>query len=293
MMKRRIFSLVIVVVMIFMCLSVFVNRASADGDGSSTRGPNMGAGPMPPLTPKQKAIYNKKEADFQKWLSKQPKDVDPLDIPLKTNKNVLSPLTTESGHISIPLRTQEKYYWCGPASAQEVLDYDWGYLSTKSKYSQSFLADKMGTNSTDGTYVYKLTNALNQYEYSSFLWVYYQISSDETTAANDLYLKTKEDISGYEGLVYHTNTYPYYGYDVWGERYGLVGYFDPYSKAGHSTGHYVVGYGYIQEDSGKHRVSYLDSYDGNYGWGTILGRHTIDARNMATCVIYNAQYIIY
>ncbi len=212
---------------------------------------------------------------------------------LKPNNATTFQTTNESREISIPLRMQERSYWCGPASAQEVLDYDWGYLSTVSKYSQSFLANAMGTNSTNGTYVYRLKNALNQYRHSNFYWDYHQLPSDETSAAIDLYNKTKYDIDSYEGSVYHTKTYPFYGYDAWGERYGLIGYYDKYSRDYHVAFHYVVGYGYIEENTGRHRVMYLDSNNSNYGWGTPLGRHTVDARNMAECVINNAGYIIW
>jgi len=291
---RVVLVLLVLLAFSLISVSVFISQTYGGGDTPSVRGPNMGAGPMPSLTPEQKAIRDKKEADFQEWLSKQPKDINPLDVPSGTNQNSVTPLSIESGYISMPLRIQQRTYWCGPASGQEVLDYDWGYLSTVSKYSQSFLATQMGTTEGDGTYVYKLTNVLNQYKYNSnFYWIYYLISSDETTAANQIYSSAKYDVSSYEGLIYHTNTYPFYGTDSWGERYGLIGYFNPNGTNGHSTGHYVAGYGYSQDSSGRHRVYYLDSNDSNYGWGSTKGAHSVDARNMATCVIYNAQYIIY
>jgi len=294
--KRNHFLISIILIIVFIGISSFgliTNNVYA-GDGiNSPSIPNKGAGPFPPLTLKQKILLNKKLLRYQKWLKMQPKDIDPLDIPLSNLKLNSTLSDIESGEISIPLRRQERYYWCGPASAQEILDYDWGYLSTVSKYSQSFLASKMGTNSTNGTYVYKLTNVLNQYKRSNFLWVYQQISSDETNASNDLYLKTKSDVSDYEGIVYHTNTYPYYGKDVWGERYGLIGYYDPYGYSYHRTYHYVVGYGYLERSNGEHMVKYLDTNSANYGFGNPFGRHTVDARNMATCVIYNARYIIW
>jgi hypothetical protein len=293
-MKQILRVVLVLLVLVSIFASAFNSRTYAAADTSSAGGPNVGAGPMPSLTPEQKAVRNKKEADFQKWLSIQPKDINPLDIPSVTNQNDVSPLSAESGYISIPLRIQQQTYWCGPASAQEVLDYDWSYLSSESKYSQSTLASNMGTDTT-GTYVYKVTNALNQYKYNpNFNWIYYLISSDETTAADTIYSFQKYDVSNYEGMIYHTVTYPYYGFDSWGERYGLIGYFNPSTTTEfYNYGHYVAGYGYSQDSSGRHKVSYLDSYQQNFGWGATQGAHSVDTRNMATCVIYNAQYVIY
>ncbi len=292
-MKNKMLVLVIISLLLI-GLAPFGGLVKA-GEGYGLDNPNFQKGPQPfvPLTAKEKKLKEEKLQKYREWLSKQPEDINPLDIPLKTNRYSVSSLSIEEGEISIPVRTQERSYWCGPAAAQEVLDYDWGYLSTVSKYSQSFLADEMGTSATEGTYVYKLTNALNQYKQSSFYWTYTQVSSDETNAANEIYNKTKGDISDYEGLIYHVDTYPCYGYDTWGERHGLIGYYDPYSQAGHSTGHYVVGCGYIQYNSGKHSIRYIDSNSYNYGWGSPLGRHTVSARVMATCVIGNQRYIIW
>lgn len=295
-MKQILRVVLVLFVLVSIFASAFINGTYAAADTSSAGGPNMGAGPMPPLTPEQKAVRNKKEADFQKWLSIQPKDINPLDIPSATNQNGISPLSIESGYIAIPLRIQEKTYWCGPASAQEVLDYDWGYVYwyAQSKYSQYDLSIDMLTDLT-GTDVYMLTNTLNEYKKSpNFNWIHYPISSDETTAADTIYSFQKYDVSNYEGMIYHTVTYPYYGFDSWGERYGLIGYFNPSTTTEfYNYGHYVAGYGYSQDSSGRHKVSYLDSYQQNFGWGATQGAHSVDTRNMATCVIYNAQYVIY
>lgn len=260
--------------------------------------------PFKPLTPAEKKLVAKKMQKFRNWLSKQKKDIDPLDIPLKRNQNsIASSSVKEEGEISIPVRRQENAYYCGPASAQEVLDYNWygpWWVYFSSKYSQKELADDM--HFSNATYYVYLRNELNNKQKdASFLWISTQVAAGETDAANEVYTYTKGDISSNEGLIFLVNTYPKYGYDVWGERYGLIGYYNPQGREGHSTGHYVVGYGYTQYNNGKHFVKYVDSnygtYDRHYGkyWGIPLGKHEIDARNMGTCVIGkdDRNYIIW
>ncbi|MEF3244857.1 MAG: hypothetical protein K6343_02585 [Caldisericaceae bacterium] len=169
-------------------------------------------------------------------------------------------------------------------------------IGSSNCYTQSYFADYMGTNLTNGTYVYRLKNALNELKNpnKASYWVYTKLPSNETDAANALYSYVKSDVTNYDqALAFHTDTWLQAGKDVWGEAYGLVGYRDPQTgQAGVSLGHYVTGYGYRLYSDGKHTILYADSWNHDYGWGNCLGYHEVDARNMATCINGNAGYII-
>ncbi len=296
----------------------FQNATAWDGQPVGLDNPNFQLNqpyvPYSKLSSKDRAKIKEKLQKFNEWLKKQ-KDIDSLDTPLK---NFSGSSVIKSGEINIPLRKMEEAWYCGPATCQEVLDYNWGYLYDRSKYSQSELADDMGTTEENGTWYPNLTQELNNKQRPySFYWIYSKAPNDETREANNVYNYTRWDIDGNEGLIYLVNTYPHqpgdtnppqksYFYDAWGERYGLVGYYNPNdgdpssSKQFHATGHFVTGYGYLEYSSGRHCVMYLDSNDHSYKFGnnTFInpyGRHVIDARNMATCVIgrNGTNYIIW
>lgn len=241
---------------------------------------------------------------FKEWLSKQQKiDIKNFDMPLLNNNSSkdLSTLSiTESVSLPIYYRMQEKDYYCGPATAQVILNYDYGYPSNMDAMSQDYLATKMGTNSTQGTFVYRLTDALNELKNTNknptAYWIHTLLPSNETDAANSLYNYLRYDVTtnaSKQALAFHTDTWPQSGKDVWGEAYGLIGYRKPDGTTGHSTGHYVTGHGYCLYSDGKHTVFYADSWNHDYGWGNCLGYHELDARNMATCINGNAGYIIW
>jgi len=264
----------------------------------------MGPQPTPPLSPKDRKLRAAKLKRFNKWLATQPK-INPktYDRPLTNNDSLkVSPTylrIIEKGVLSVIARKQEKWYYCGPATAQMILSYDWG-MGERDRYSQKYLADYMYTSPSDGTYVYRLRNALNElkdpYKNPTAYWVYEYLPSDETDAANTLYSHLKYDITNgpvKQALAFHTNTWPKRGRDVWGKAYGLIGYRSSDGTSGHSTGHYVTGYGYCQYSTGRHTVWYIDSNDSNYGYGNCFGYHEVDTRNMATCVNGNAHYIIW
>ena len=73
--------------------------------------------------------------------------------------------------LSVTAYEQEKSYWCGPANIKQVIQYINGSSSSQSTYASS-----MGTNSTDGTYVYKMVNELNKRQ-SDFKYAYKYVSS--------------------------------------------------------------------------------------------------------------------
>ncbi len=271
-------------------------KNNSEGEGLLSSSFQSGPQPMPPLSPQDRMIRDIKERKLQEMLSKEP-DPNPFDVPT-VNDNVSSQnsiTTTESGILNIPLRQQQNSYYCGPATTQELLDYDWGYLSTQSKYSQDELAQSTPHHlytTTDGTMVYRITDALNYLRNPSKSplsdWVSEYLSQDETTAANRIYDCVKEAVSTENhGVVYRVNTCPKPGQkDVWDEYYGLTGYFDPLDPTHNywSTIHYVAGRGYTTYSNGRHRITYLDSWNHAYPWGNPYGYHIIDTRNVATCV---------
>lgn len=302
--KVLIFSLVVAVFMMSVLLPLRAINAGGENEGLNNPNFQKGPQPFPPLTAEEKRLEEEKLQRYREWLSKQPKeDAKNFDTPISNNSSSKDPSIlsiTESDSLPIYYRVQEENYYCGPATAQVILNYDWGYPSNMDAISQSYLADYMDTNPTDGTYVYRLTNALNELKNPNknptAYWIYTLLPSNETDAANALYTYLQNDVTNNaskQGLAFHTDTWPQSGTDVWGEAYGLIGYRDPAGTTGHSTGHYVTGYGYCLYSDGKHTVSYADSWDHDYGWGNCLGYHEVDARNMATCINGNAGYIIW
>ncbi|NCO28092.1 MAG: hypothetical protein COS15_03940 [Caldiserica bacterium CG02_land_8_20_14_3_00_36_38] len=303
--KVLIFSLVVTVFMTSVLLPL--RAINADGENEGLNNPNFqkGSQPFPSLTAEEERLEEEKLQRYREWLSKQPKiDIKNFDMPISNDDSSKEPSIlsiTEYGSLTIYYRVQETSYYCGPATAQVILNYDWGMIGSSNYYTQSYLANYMGTNSTDGTYVYRLKNALNELKNPNknptAYWIYTLLPSNETDAANYLYTYLQNDITyntTKQALAFHTNTYPKYGYDAWGERYGLIGYYNPSnSYEYHSTGHYVTGYGYVLYSDGRHRVKYADSWNHDYGWENCLGYHELDARNMATCINGNAGYLIW
>jgi hypothetical protein len=254
-----------------------------------------GRQPVPPRLPEERTNYDRRERSVEEIRMADP---NPTDRPTTTDiaqGNTLDSVP-ESGILGVPLRQQEYVYYCGPASAQELLDYEWGYTGSSSKYSQSTLATYMQTDPVNGTYVYKVTDGLNYYKDPNksplSTWNSGYIYSDETTTATTLYDDTKQAVSQENhGVVYRVNTCPLPGQsDVWGEPYGLVGYYDSGSGNYSSLIHYVAGRGYTTYSNGRHRVTYLDSYNHAYAWGNPYGYQILDTRNMASCVNAAGSY---
>jgi hypothetical protein len=267
-----------------------INAASAN-DKSVLRG-QEGRQPIPPRLPGERTAYDRAERSIAEMRITDP-DPNPTDRPMVVDdaEESVADSIPESGILSVPLRQQQYSYYCGPASAQELLDYEWGYLGTDSQYSQGTLATFMQTN-TDGTYVYQVTAGLNNYRKADKIplstWSSGYVYADETTTANSIYDYAKQAVSDENhGVVYRVNTCPSPGQsDSWGELYGLVGYYDPSNPTGNysSLTHYVAGRGYTTYSNGRHRVTYLDTYSHAYAWGNPYGYQILDTRNMATCV---------
>lgn len=177
----------------------------------------------------------------------------------------ISPKTGEQKTLNIIGRVQETSYWCGPASAQIVIRY-----LTGKYYSQSTLAASMYTNSTSGTYVYRLVNTLNYYVGAG---TYNYIGTWQTSFSWGLSSSLQD---GYP-VIAHTIANNY-----------LVGY----GNATRRIGHYVTCYGYSmgwQGSTSTNDVSYFDTYNGMPG---TYGRHTISIPDMQAAINENAGYYI-
>ncbi|HHY83814.1 MAG TPA: hypothetical protein GX505_14215 [Clostridiales bacterium] len=252
-------------------------------------------------TPEQNAIQQERMAEYETWLATQQDKTLLSDTPRENNG--FHTMAVEDYQIAIPLRRQERNYWCGPASAQELLDYDWGYTGATSKYSQSFLADAIGTTSSSGSYVYKIRNALNAYkkaETSPWAWRTIEEDPNPVETQNEaltIYNTTKQDALSGKGIIYRTRSDPFgktYKTDVWGIRYGLVAYVNPDGYGSYEAYHYIVGYRAATQANGMHGTGYLDSFDAQLPYGNPYGRHFTSSRNIAACTKANDEgYIIY
>lgn len=130
---------------------------------------------------------------------------------------------------------QENNYYCGPASVKQSLNFIIGDNATA---SQSYYASNMGTNSTEGTYVYKIAEELDKHQ-----------------SVNDY---------GWREILNGTDTLwnPVY-YDIQTAQVPMIARVDT-SKLevynGIQLTHYVTVYGY--NTTGSKSIAYLDSYDG-------------------------------
>lgn len=153
--------------------------------------------------------------------------------------NNIGIMSSGSNSLSVPLYLQEQYYYCGPASTQMVLKYVTGV-----KYSQSTLASSNNLNTTtNGTYVYKVTEVLNKYITTG---QYQHVLTSRYAFGNSLIYS----IDGNRPVICHVN--PQY----------LPNY------TGTATGHYLVSKGYSWGWSGSNYYStvyYNDSNDDHYG----------------------------
>lgn len=202
-------------------------------------------------------------------------------------ENLVFPLSTDSRTLSIPTYQQEKSYWCGPANIKQVIQYING-----SSESQSTYASSMGTNSSDGTLVYKMANELNNRQ-SVHTYSYTKISSNsKQTLATNIVMNT--DLG--RPCIFHSRTQYLYMYN------------------GNSLGHYLTcrGYnfsGFETASIGDNKYStvsnivspnassldgtvyYTDCYYKDFGRGSVLGNHSDSLDNILSSM--NGRYLIY
>jgi hypothetical protein len=189
-----------------------------------------------------------------------------------------------SDNLWLPGAVQATNYYCGPASGYAVLQ------GRGISVTQSELASKMGT-TTDGTGLYNVAPALNQYNGTngnSFHYATmagYQLTGESMTATEWAIKFTNAAITtimGGYGVIYDVH-------QVAGSSNYLQGYGTAANGANSSLYHYVAGEGYDSSDPST-RICYY--YDSNNQKSNLGNRHmNIKFRTMA--VLCNDRGLIY
>ena len=172
--------------------------------------------------------------------------------------------------LNVTAYRQETTYWCGPANIKQVVQYINGSSSSQSTYASS-----MGTISSDGTYVYKMTNELNKRQ-SKFTYAYKEISNSMTTT--QFMEIVKNSIFSSKPMILHANTKSLYLYN------------------GTALGHYLTlnGFAYDVQAPGPQsppKIYYTDPYYKDYGRGSVFGTHEEGVSAVLSCV--KNRFIIY
>lgn len=171
--------------------------------------------------------------------------------------------------LSITNYQQQNSYYCGPANVKQVVQYLNG-----SSASQDTYANYMGTNSTNGTYVYAVKNALNNYTSKTYNYV---LGSNYTASSFSTLVKTR--VSEKKPIILHANTSSLSLYN------------------GTSLGHYITVNGHTLTaafggNTGIDNIYYVDTWYGNYGSGSVLGEHMDTTSNVFNTVNSSNRYII-
>lgn len=171
--------------------------------------------------------------------------------------------------LSVSTFQQSNNYYCGPANIKQVIHYING-----SSASQSTYANRMGTNSSEGTYVYKMRDELN-YRQSYNNYVYQQMNSNSyntfmTIIEGNIFYGEDTEVKG-KPVILHAKTASLYQYN------------------GTNLGHYLTvnGFNVINK-----KITYVDPWNANYGRGTTLGQHTDSDTNVFNTVS-GSRYVIY
>lgn len=191
---------------------------------------------------------------------------------LEDESSSIIPLSTLSsvsyGLSSYPIFRQEENYYCGPAVVKEAIQHITGSSSSQDTYAAS-----MGTSSNGGTYVYRLTNELNNRQ-NELNFVYeQQSSSSNTTRVNNMYNIIRFSTGMDSPVILHSRTGSIYMYN------------------GRNVGHYLTAISVNVINGTPETVGYVDSFYNDYGRGSVYGYHTDTIENMAQSV--SGRYLIY
>lgn len=164
---------------------------------------------------------------------------------------------------------QDNNYYCGPANIKQVVQFING-----SSESQSTYANRMGTNSSSGTLVYKMRDELN-YRQSYNNYVYQQMNSSSYDAflnivKGNIFYGNDTTIKG-KPIIIHAKTGSLYLYN------------------GNNIGHYLTINGF---HDGTKKTTYVDPWEKDYGRGSTLGQHQDTATNVFNTVS-GSRYVIY
>lgn len=128
-----------------------------------------------------------KEAELRRWLKGESSKVfGEKKAPVRTRNQIGIQGYSEGKVVSIPVIAQETTYWCGPASALQILEYlkSGGVPSAYNSIAgitsqQGQLANDMGT-TTSGTAATNLKNAMVKYHKLWYGYDYYVLSKVNT-----------------------------------------------------------------------------------------------------------------
>lgn len=140
-----------------------------------------------------------------------------------------NPYQKKAVRLKVPGYLQENSYYCGPASVQNLVKY-----STGKKIAQSTLAKSMGTTSSIGTYVYKVTEELRKR--TGITYAHFNNSQ------YNFYKCIQISTDGNRLVIYNVNT------KALDSSYNF------------SSGHYIVGNGYATNGTNINSVYYYDVY---------------------------------
>ncbi len=162
----------------------------------------------------------------------------------------------------IPVEQSTGYY-CGPANIVMILTNIKGF-----SLSQDSHANNMGTNPSDGTYVYRMTNELNNQQ-NKHNYAHFYISN-----SNDFSNYIEGSIMRNAPVVLHART-------------GSLNIYN-----GNSLGHYLTGETVIADGDPTvlTRIGYVDPLNRDYGRGNVFGSHIDTFENVYEAV--RGRYVI-
>lgn len=206
------------------------------------------------------------EESNQKYLETKKFNISDNELLLYALKNEISPqgFCYTSRTLNVPTYEQEKYYWCGPASVKEVLQFLNG-----SSLSQTEYANHMETDIDGSTWVYKLTNELNNQQ-SRHNYQFEDIRTSDRF--RQILIADVMDSEVGVPFILHALTDTLYTYN------------------NTRLHHYIV---VIGGNMPNQTVTYVDSYSNDYGRGTTLGRHIDTLNAVASTVTYDGRFVIW
>ena len=207
------------------------------------------------------------EKSYQRYLETKKFNISDKDngVSLYSIRNIVPyGFTYTNRTLNVPTYQQETNYWCGPAAVKETLQFLNGSSLTQGQY-----ANNMGTNSSIGTYVYKIRDELNSRQ-SKHYYQYEDINSE--TRFTQILIATVMNSDVGVPFILHAVTGSLYRYN------------------GNSLNHYLVVNG---GDMANQKVTYVDSWAADYGRGTTLGRYTDSRTNVANTVTAANRFVIW
>lgn len=169
-----------------------------------------------------------------------------------------------------PNYRQETSYWCGPASIKQAVQW-----INNTSNSQQVYATSMGTNSKEGSYVWKMARELNNRQ-SQHSYVYVDISTMNNK--QDFWLMVQNDILMEKvPAIAHAKTNIFYMYN------------------GKNLGHYLTLTGYYEDylSSEFSYFEYVDSYYADYGRGSVFGTHEVNFYDLYNSLHNTGRFMIW